>query len=218
MQRRPFFFNRPESGKKVSKTHFEKYKRHAVALSVGAGLAGAGVSYALRIRQINKEIQKREDALGKMENLRKIHSVSQSQSEYASNGNMDAFLASTRADVMADLKKETKLSDVMIADMESEIAGYYFARDGACLMTAFASALLIGFAGLKILARKEERKSDAPGPQEGVQRERRVAVEIESPAYAPTQIPAPVAPPKEAEVSQAKFRRPEYFELLFPGL
>ena len=223
MQRRPFFFNQPEPGRKASKTNFREYKRferyklHA-ALSVGAGLAGAGVSYAWRIRQINEQMQKREQALGRMEKLQKIHSAPQSQSAYASNGNMDAFLTTTRAGMMADLGEEAKLSDVMIADMESEIAGYYFARDGACLMTAFASAMLIGFAGWRILARKEERKPDAPGPHEGGQRERRAAVEMEGPAHAPTQIPAPVAPPKETEVPEEKFPRPEYFNELFNDL
>ncbi|NYZ61098.1 hypothetical protein H0O01_05380 [Candidatus Micrarchaeota archaeon] len=217
MQRRPFFFNQPEPGRKASKADFEKYKMHAAALSVGAGLAGAAVSYALRIRQINKEIRKREEALGRMEKLQKIHSAPQSQSEYASNGNMDAFLTTTRAGMMADLREEAKLSDVMIADMESEIAGYYFARDGACLMIAFASAMLIGFAGWRILARKEERKPAAPAPQEGGQRERRAAVEMEGPAHAPTQIPAP-APPPPVVAMEEKFPRPPYFNELFNDL
>ena len=226
MHRRPFVSNQPEPGAKASNKYserlreFEKFKLHAAGFSVTAGFTAALVSYLLRVKQLNNEIQHRNQNVKELGRLESATLMYRSQPNYASKGNMGSFLASVRGGMVRDLHNEVSTSDLLILQMESDIAGCTFARDGALLMTAFAAAMIVGIVGTRAIAKREEReaainkKAEEP-PNPG--RERRIVQQFEDIAHAQTCIPAPVAPP-EVAVSEEKFPRPPYFHELFNDL
>jgi len=190
------------------------------ALSVCAGLAGAGASYALRMKQLNDEISRRNHNVRELNKLRMVRATSQGNSAYASNTNIDAFLESARVEMAKTLQEKVAVSDALILEMESDIAGYSFARDGALTMVAFVAAMIVVIVKARALAKREERlaaiskKAEEPPKP----RERRPVEQMEDIGHALTCIPAPAATPKEAEAPEGKFPRPAYFDELFTDL
>lgn len=222
MQRRHISHIQPEPGKKLSRPSFRKYKEldryrpHAAALSVAAGALGAGISYALRAKALNDEMAHRNNLVKELSRLQSSRTTSSSVSISAS-GNVDSFLTALRAGMIKDLQGRIGNSELLLMEMESDIPGYSSARDGAIAMAAFAAAMIIAVAGITIGKRREEREEalkKKPGEQP---RGRKTAQEMEDIGHTETCIPAPAAPPKQ-EVPEARFKRPEYYDKLFPEL
>ncbi len=219
MHSRQIFYAQPEPGKKASNRHsrairwFEKHKAHAAAMSATAGFSAALALYLLRLKQFNEEASRRD---GKARELKKLNSSRtgiQSSSAHASNTDIDNFIESSRAEMAGELREGIAVSEALLLEMESDIAGASFVRDGCFFTAAFAAAMILGIVALKGLAAKEERKAALDKkPEEPPQPDAEEPSQPEEDiVHAETQIPAPEPKPE-------KFMRPEYYDEFFEDL
>ena len=219
MNWRQYSHNQPEPGRRLGKPELRaQFRRAAKAAGValGAGLATGAGSCIVRKNQLRDETRHRDGIVAELKKLESEQSAYVSQSNTASS-NIDSFIANAGKEMIADLRVELQQSNSSISGMEAGIAGADFVKDGLFATFMVSAIMILGGIGAVIAT---GNKGEQPGPGEKPKeaegkRERRIAQEFEDPAHALTQIPAP-EPSKP--VNSEKYKRPDYFDELFPEL
>jgi len=225
MRHRQICFRQPEPGRRASNRYskllreFERHKPAAAAAPIAMGLGCALALHLLRKAELNGEISRRDQNAQKLKRIDVARERAHGHPSYASNTNIDVFLKNVMAEVAEELRNEISASDVRILELESEAPGCSFVKDSGLITAAFAAAMLAGIAGIKMLAKSEERKAALCKKVEEPQKplEGRAAERPEGITHATAEFSPAVALQKE-EPPGAKFQRPAYYDLFFNDL
>lgn len=187
------FYNHPPQPRAVRmQAALGRNKRLAVASPLLAGGAAALSSYLLKMKALSEEAARNKDLSARLEKLERAERQSTSQPSLAST-NVDFFLARTRTEMISDTRDQIEANNALTAEMESDIAGYSYVRDGGIAAAAFAAALFVGYSVLRILERREKKKQEK-AKQEEPGRERKIARQMLDLAHAKTELKPPERP------------------------
>lgn len=218
MHIRQFSHNQPEPGRKLGKQEMgARFRRAAKAAGVAftAGVVTGVGSCVVRKKQLRDEAGHRDGIVAELKKLESVQNAYVSESN-TSPGNIDSFMADAGKEMIADLREELQQSNSSISDMEEGMEGAEFVKDGLFASFMVSAIIILGGIGA-IIATGNRGEGPGKKPEEGPdgKRERRIVGEIGNPAHAQAPMPAP-EPPKPAD--SEKYKRPDYFDELFPEL
>ena len=172
---------------KLNQASFGRHKVKVAVSPLAAGGTVALASYLMRMKALGEEAARNKDLFAKLKKLERAEKQSTGQASLAST-NVDSFLVNARKDVISDTRDRAEASDALTAEMEADIAGYSYVRDGGVAAAAFAAGMLAVFVVMRSLG-KTEKKMQAQAKPEGPAVERKGVQEMPAPATAQAEPP-----------------------------
>ncbi len=172
---------------KLNQASFGRHKVKVAVSPLAAGGTVALASYLMRMKALGEEAVRSKSLSAKLKTLERAEKQSTGQASLAST-NVDSFLVNARKDVISDTRDRAEASDALTAEMEADIAGYSYVRDGGVAAAAFAAGMLAVFVVMRSLG-KTEKKMQAQAKPEGPAVERKGVQETPAPAHAQAEPP-----------------------------
>ena len=196
MHQKHFCNHQPQRAARVQAV-LDRHKAKVVASPLVAGAAGALASHFIRVAELRKEAARNKDLSAKLKKLENAEKHSWEQMNRAST-NVDSFLVDARKDLITETRAELEGSNALVAEMESDVAGYSSVMDGGIAAAAFAAGLLAVFVVIRFLKKREKKRQEQQKSGEP-ERERKIARQMPDLAHAQTELKPPERPTYFAE-------------------
>jgi len=170
----------------------ERHKKAAFASPLAAGAAASAISYFIRMKKLNDEIDCNNGLHAKLRVREDAAADSTSQPGSAST-RVDAFIEWAKGRMVRQTKWELKKSDAFIGSLESDFVSCAYVRDGGIATAISAAVFIVIYAALRRYRRNWE-KAMAPGRTSRPQRERKVASSMDDLGHARTELKPPEKP------------------------